>query len=559
MAKFLLATADARKCASLAPRRAQRGGVLRSVITRRYVARSLSSRRKIFPDADFGIASMNSTPPHLLIRCDALGDVGHQLLCGRGASQHDERARDFAALGIRERHDRRVRHRRMRQQHGLELRRRHLQSLVLDQLLHPVDDEEVAVVVHAADVARAQPPFAVHHRPRLGQATQVTAHDLRTANPNLAVRAGRDVGAGFDVDDARFRVRNGPADRSRLDRRVLRGDERRGARFREAISLLQDAADAACALLGDVVAERRRPREQLADRREVAPRDGRMLGDREDDGWDDVQHRGAMPLHEIEVVLEVELRHDDQRHARPHAHQHDDGEAVDVKERQERDRRVRSVDVVPGVGGLQDVRDEVAMREHHAFRQARRAARIRQRDEIVRIDRDARRSTRHRDERVESQHFSVDLRGHRAGVVEHHHMLDGRARDRLCPDRRKHLRREQDARARIPQLFREIVLRIRAGLQSSRRHPTAQSPARQSRIPGSWPRRSRRRRPSQSRARRDPPRFDRRAPAAPRTKRCVPSPHKRAPGVRPAPRRGRARTRRAAWPGCRAADEGCGT
>ena len=208
-------------------------------------------------------------------------------------------------------------------------------------------------------------------------------------------------------------------------------------------------------------AERRRPREQLADRREVAPCDGRMLGDREDDGWDDVQQGGAMPLHEIEVVLEVELRHHDQRHARPHAHQHDDGEAVDVKERQERDRRIRSVDVVPGVGGLQDVRDEVAMREHHAFRQARRAARIRQRDEVVRIDRDARRSTWYRGKRVESQDFSVDLRGHRAGVVEHHHVLDGRARDRLRPDRRQHLRREQDARARIPQLFREIVLRVR--------------------------------------------------------------------------------------------------
>ena len=102
------------------------------------------------------------------------------------------------------------------------------------------------------------------------------------------------------------------------------------------------------------------------------------------------------------------------------------------------------------------------MREHHAFRQARRAARIRQRDEIVRIDRDPRRSTRHRGERVEPQHFSVDLRGHRAGVVEHHHMLDGRARNRLCPDRCKQLRREQEARARIAQLFREIVLRIRA-------------------------------------------------------------------------------------------------
>ena len=275
-------------------------------------------------------------------------------------------------------------------------------------------------------------------------------------------------------------------------------------------------------------------------------------------GRDDVQQRGAMSFDEVEIRLELELRHDDQRRARPHAHQRDDGEAVDVKERQERDRRVLTVDVVPGAVGLQDVRDEVAVREHHAFRQARRAARIRQRDEVVRLDRDARRSAGCRGERVESQDFASGLRGHRARIVERDHVLDGRALDRLRPGRRERQRREQDSRGGVLKLFREIVLRIH---RARSRHDRAQSRDREH---GNHVFRRVRREDRADVALRNAERGETRRRAIDelgqlRVRDVRPVTAQTAPGVRPAPRRRRARTRRAAWPGCRAADEGCGT
>jgi hypothetical protein len=45
----------------------------------------------------------------------------------------------------------------VRDEHRLELGRRHLVALVLDQLLEPVDDVEEPVLVDPADVAGAKP------------------------------------------------------------------------------------------------------------------------------------------------------------------------------------------------------------------------------------------------------------------------------------------------------------------------------------------------------------------------------------------------------------------
>jgi hypothetical protein len=41
----------------------------------------------------------------------------------------------------------------MCQQHCFELRGRHLESFVFDQLLRPIDDEEVSIFIRVTDVA----------------------------------------------------------------------------------------------------------------------------------------------------------------------------------------------------------------------------------------------------------------------------------------------------------------------------------------------------------------------------------------------------------------------
>jgi hypothetical protein len=44
---------------------------------------------------------------------------------------------------------------------GFKLRRRHLKALVLDDLLKPVDDEDLVVIVHVTDVTGVQPTVSV--------------------------------------------------------------------------------------------------------------------------------------------------------------------------------------------------------------------------------------------------------------------------------------------------------------------------------------------------------------------------------------------------------------
>jgi len=59
------------------------------------------------------------------------------------------------------RHDGGVLDLRVRDEERLELGRRHLEPLVLDDLLEPVDDEDLVVVVDIADVAGVQPAVLV--------------------------------------------------------------------------------------------------------------------------------------------------------------------------------------------------------------------------------------------------------------------------------------------------------------------------------------------------------------------------------------------------------------
>ena len=90
------------------------------------------------------------------------------------------------------------------EQHRLELGRRHLVALVLDQLLDPVDDEPPAVLVDHADVAGVQPAVGVDEGVGLLLPAEVALHPLRAADPDLALLARADVLAGRDVDQPRL-------------------------------------------------------------------------------------------------------------------------------------------------------------------------------------------------------------------------------------------------------------------------------------------------------------------------------------------------------------------
>ena len=73
---------------------------------------------------------------------DVAGDVFHDFGGGRFCPRFEnhERLRHLPGLLVGNRYDRGVGHRRMGEQEPFELGGGHLESLVLDELLEPVDD-----------------------------------------------------------------------------------------------------------------------------------------------------------------------------------------------------------------------------------------------------------------------------------------------------------------------------------------------------------------------------------------------------------------------------------
>ena len=128
----------------------------------------------------------------------------------------------------------------MCEQQPFELCGRHLESLVLDELLDPVGDEEVPVDVHPAEIAGVEPAVAVDGRRGRGRVVEVPGHHLRAAHPQLALDVVADCFAGGRVDDQRFGVRRENTDRTGLDAHTVLGpgvDARRGVRSRRELRL----------------------------------------------------------------------------------------------------------------------------------------------------------------------------------------------------------------------------------------------------------------------------------------------------------------------------------
>ena len=135
---------------------------------------SRSSRRRIFPYGDFGISSTNSTTPHLLVRTRRARRRTPAAprrstpvparrrrtpsAARRASSSGTPITATSATVG-------------MADEQRLELGRRHLEALVLDQLLDPVDDRYVMPSSSTTrDVAGVQPAVVVDRRARVASA-----------------------------------------------------------------------------------------------------------------------------------------------------------------------------------------------------------------------------------------------------------------------------------------------------------------------------------------------------------------------------------------------------
>src|SRR5215468_8274536 len=129
------------------------------------------------------------------------GHPRHQLL-GRGRGpEHHEGLGHLPGLRVGPADDGHVRNRRVAEQDGLQLGRRHLVSLVLDQFLDPVGHVEPPAGVGGDDVAGVDPSAGVDRgRGRPGIA-EIPAHRARRAHQQLARLARAQIGSGAGIND----------------------------------------------------------------------------------------------------------------------------------------------------------------------------------------------------------------------------------------------------------------------------------------------------------------------------------------------------------------------
>ena len=186
-------------------------------------------------------------------------------LLGRGphpGPQHDERLHDLALGGVRHADGRRLEHGRVGIEDLVHLAGIHLESRDDDHLLLPVDDEEVAVLVHPHDVAGVQPAVAQHER-RLVGPPPVAVHDVGSADAELPGLARVDLArAGLEVHDLAVDVGHGDSDRAGLARAVRRVRVRHRSGLGQAVALHHLAPGQALEAAQDVDGQRRRSREE---------------------------------------------------------------------------------------------------------------------------------------------------------------------------------------------------------------------------------------------------------------------------------------------------------
>src|SRR5690606_26035051 len=110
-----------------------------------------------------------------------------------------------------------------------------------DEVLDAIDEEDIAVRVHVADIAGAQP--ALHEGLLVGLGILVIAgHDLRTLDLQLAIFADADHIAAIDIDEAEIGTRQGQADGHGPARLAQGGAADHGRGFGEAIALGEEGA-----------------------------------------------------------------------------------------------------------------------------------------------------------------------------------------------------------------------------------------------------------------------------------------------------------------------------
>ena len=279
--------------------------------------------------------------------------------------------------------DRGLGHGGMGGEHLLDLGGEHVEPRHDDQVLGPIDEVEVAVVVGGGHVAGVQPTVGVEHLGgRLGVAVVAGEHVV-AANPDLADVADERVAVVVDQTD--LDARQGTTDRSESRRDTRRrGDDRR--RLGEAVALADLEAETLLHRACHADRQARRSGQRQPHGREGVGVEFVEVGERSpqrrcarDDGDAAVADRldgggGVESLHEHDGGADAESEPD--HHVEPE----------DVEQREHAVDHVVGADVALRGAALVEVRLQVAVGEHRRTGRAGRAAGEHQHRELRAVD-----------------------------------------------------------------------------------------------------------------------------------------------------------------------------
>ena len=251
-------------------------------------------------------------------------------------AQLDEGLDHLAAVLVRNAADRDLGDRRVQVDRLLDHARIDVEAAGDDQVLDPVDQIDVAVLVHVADVAGAQ---AAEAERLLGLvlALPVAGHDLRAGDADLTLLAQGQhpvrIVERDDLDDGAGQRQAGRVRPAGAGKGVD-GHHRRG--LGQAVALDQRAARDALELGLDRARQRRPARDAVFEAGEIVVVQRLVLVDRRIDGRHGEEHRRLLLVDHGQRLGDLEARQQQDLRAADERQVHDPGHAEDVEQRQDR-------------------------------------------------------------------------------------------------------------------------------------------------------------------------------------------------------------------------------
>ena len=309
---------------------------------------------------------------------------------GAGA-QFDEGLRRLAAIVVGDADHDHFLHRRMGVDRLLDHLRIDVEAAGDDHVLLAVDQIEIAVLVHVADIAGQKAVADKGFRGFLGPAP-ISLGDVRTANADLADLAHRHhLLRVFQRRHIQFDAGQHQPDRARLVRAFLRMAGAGRAGLGHAPAALELHVGLALEDPRHFDRQRRAAGAAAHQRRQIASVEIGQARDRDPHRGNAGEYGGALDLDVAHHGFDIETLVQRDQIAALHAAQQDHGQRVNMKQRQDTNHALDRVAFGAGLLAPDIVdrhrRGQIAVAEHRALRQPGGAAGILQQRHVIDIDR----------------------------------------------------------------------------------------------------------------------------------------------------------------------------